>query len=484
MESQVPVSLLKPHPKNKEYFSEPSPEKREEIKRSVAAHGIRDPLKVAPDFTVIAGHLRLEIAKELGLEKVPVEIVDGDPLYLEYLLVADNEERRTCEDPIKKAKRAEFLKRYWGLREGSANPKGTSVCREAQSEPDDRKTLADVAEAIGEDLATTKRLLKLNDLIPPLQELVSRGKLGRIAAYSLAFLPEEEQERLLEVLGESGVCGLSAAQAREIRKALEEERERAEAAEKRLAALERELAAARAGSAEAERLRAELEALRRENEELKARRPEIVERVVEKTVEIPVEKEIIRPDPATLAQLEAARKEIARLSGEVEMLQNRLAVLAADGERARAKAANLERERDELRQRIETMKRQIDKLAKGAPIPEVPLKREIDKAATLAAEMAVILDGVVRRPDKIKELAQMARRAPSTASADPVEEAAAACAELAAAVTVQQAGLTFSMAAKAITEFLEALRSAKEDSPRLRVVKKSGDLLPLQQQPA
>lgn len=35
------------------------------------------------------------------------------------------------------------------------------------------KTLTDVAEAIGEDYKTTQRLLKLNDLIPELQQLFS-----------------------------------------------------------------------------------------------------------------------------------------------------------------------------------------------------------------------------------------------------------------------------------------------------------------------
>jgi ParB family chromosome partitioning protein len=47
--SFVSVDLLKSHPKNAEYFSPATPEKREEIRRSILAQGIRDPLKVAPD---------------------------------------------------------------------------------------------------------------------------------------------------------------------------------------------------------------------------------------------------------------------------------------------------------------------------------------------------------------------------------------------------------------------------------------------------
>jgi ParB family chromosome partitioning protein len=79
------------------------------------------------------------------------------------------------------------------------------------------KTLQDVAKAIGEDERTTKRLLKLNDLIEPLQKLVSVQKLSQTAAHSLAFLPPEEQESLLDALGSSGVCGLSIKDAQKLR---------------------------------------------------------------------------------------------------------------------------------------------------------------------------------------------------------------------------------------------------------------------------
>jgi ParB family chromosome partitioning protein len=224
-----------------EYFSEPAPEEYEALKKSIALEGVRDPLKVTPDYTVVAGHVRLEIAKELGLEKVPVQIIDGDPKYLEYLLIADNEERRVCQNPIKKAKRAEFLKRYWGVRQGSANPKGTAVPRQVENLPDDKKTLSNVAEAIGESLFSTKQLLKLNDLIPFLQELVSQGKFSQTAAHSLAFLPPEEQKQLLEALGESGVCGLSVKEAQELRRQVEAARKERDAlAEKLAEAQERE----------------------------------------------------------------------------------------------------------------------------------------------------------------------------------------------------------------------------------------------------
>jgi len=344
--SLVPVGMLKPHPKNSEYFSDPTPEKYEEIKRSIEAGGMRDPLRVTPDYTVITGHVRLKIAQELGLTHVPVEIWDVDPETAEYLMIADNEERRYCQDPVRKAKRAEFLRRYWGVREGAGRPKKlvqNALINSGSDASISRKTLADLAEGIGESVDTVKRLLKLNDLIPPLQGLVSRGKLAQTAAYSLAFLPPEEQRRLLDVLGESGVCGLSVQEAQELRRQLDAERKRVADVEARARDLERQLAQAQEGSREAELLRAELARLREENERLKARGPEVVEKVVERVV--------VRPDPVQEA-------EVARLREEVERLQVRLA--EAEAKRSSGDAEDLERQLAEKREELLTLQAQIN----------------------------------------------------------------------------------------------------------------------------
>jgi ParB family chromosome partitioning protein len=329
--------MLKRHPKNSEYFSDPAPEKYEEIKRSIEAEGIRDPLKVTPDYTVISGHVRLKIAQELGLTHVPVEIWDVDPEKAEYLMIADNEERRYCQDPVKKAKRAEFLKRYWGVRQGK---KRQNVVESSG------KTIADIAEAVGEDERTVQRLIRLNDLIPPLQDLVSRGRLGQTAAYSLAFLPPEEQRRLLDVLGESGVCGLSVQEAQELRRQLDAERKRSADVEARLRDLERQLAQAQEGAREAESLRAELARLREENEQLKARGSEVVEKIVERVV--------VRPDPAQEA-------EIARLREEVARLQACLAEAERD-RRGEGELREIERQLEEKREELRRLESELSVL--------------------------------------------------------------------------------------------------------------------------
>jgi ParB family chromosome partitioning protein len=444
----VSISLLKPHPKNGEYFSAPSPEEREAIKRSIETQGIRDPLKVLPDYTVIAGHVRLEIAKELGIEKVPVEVWDVPPEEAEYLLVADNEERRVCNDPIKKAKRAEFLKRYWGIQKGRPE-------KMDQNDPF-FKSIDDIAKAIGESRGSLKRLLKLNDLIPEFQQLVSQGKLSQIAAYSLAFLPPGEQRQLFDILGETGICGLSVKEAQDLRREIEAERKRAEELARRLAESEKALAAAKEGSAEAARLKAEIDALRKENEELKSQQPEVVEKIVEKVV--------YKPDPALEAKLHAAREEAGKLKAALEetLLSN---------ESYRTEIKNLNRKKEMLERELQILAQSNKRLQEWKEaVPSIPLKPEFDKVVTLGTDLMLVLEKIVNRPDDIRKFAAAFKTAGVVTQSGLYAEAAAIVSGVDVTLTT---GLVISvlkhLAADAI-KVAEELEASISTAPRLRVV--------------
>jgi ParB family chromosome partitioning protein len=119
--------------------------------------------------------------------------MDVDEWEAEYLLIAENVERRgeAETDPIKKARIAQFLKEYWGVRDGSAGKRSLEAQNGLQN-----KTLKDIAETLDESVTSTKRLIKLNDLIPELQQLVSDGKLGTTAGEQLAYLTEDAQREL------------------------------------------------------------------------------------------------------------------------------------------------------------------------------------------------------------------------------------------------------------------------------------------------
>jgi ParB family chromosome partitioning protein len=195
---QIPIEKLKCHSKNEEYYSSLSEEKYEQIKHSIKENGIRDPLKVLPDYTIIAGHQRFRIAQELELTEVPVVIMDISPEEAEYLLIADNDERRQGDnDPIKKAKRAKFLQEYWGIRRGGD--------RKSVPQNEELKTNEDVAKAVGTNAKNLDRLLRLNNLIPEFQELTSNKKLGTTHAGELARLNPENQKNILGEIGAENI---------------------------------------------------------------------------------------------------------------------------------------------------------------------------------------------------------------------------------------------------------------------------------------
>ena len=220
----VKLCEIVPNPLNEQYFARHAPEEYETLKRSIAANGIRDPLKLRKTkdgYVLLGGQTRFAIAKELGMEEVKADIYKNISDHeAEYLLIADNDERRHGDDPIKQMKRAVFLKEYWGVREGKANPKGTVIPRQGQNGPDDGKTLSDVAQAIGESERTTKRLLKLNDLAPEWQALVSAGKLGVTVAEQLAYFPPDVQSEFYNTVREA-ILEMNLTQIKDVRARVE-----------------------------------------------------------------------------------------------------------------------------------------------------------------------------------------------------------------------------------------------------------------------
>jgi ParB-like chromosome segregation protein Spo0J len=70
--SYVNPKELKPNPLNATFFQSNNAD-MEKLKADIQARGVLVPLVVKKDGTVLAGHTRLALAKELGLQSVPVQ---------------------------------------------------------------------------------------------------------------------------------------------------------------------------------------------------------------------------------------------------------------------------------------------------------------------------------------------------------------------------------------------------------------------------
>jgi site-specific DNA-methyltransferase (adenine-specific) len=73
----IEVSKLKEYEFNKDFFDDLNKGDYNALKKDIEKNGIKTELHVLPDYTVICGHQRLLVAKELGLKEVPVKIVNG-----------------------------------------------------------------------------------------------------------------------------------------------------------------------------------------------------------------------------------------------------------------------------------------------------------------------------------------------------------------------------------------------------------------------
>ena len=213
------VEELREHPLNRMLNSPLGSMEAALLEKSIDEMGIQEPLWVTGENVIISGHERWKIAARKGMENVPVRVIESaTEEELLYLLVMANDARRGDEkDPMRKARKIKVLYDYWGITVG--RPK-------SGQDDHNRKTRRDVANLVGEGERTARRLLRLLDLIPELQELVSRGVIGVVAGNELAALSEKEQRHLYDAITRFNVKEVRSQEIQAIRSELEYIRER------------------------------------------------------------------------------------------------------------------------------------------------------------------------------------------------------------------------------------------------------------------
>lgn len=84
---------LEPHPKNEDIYGDE--ELPADFVNSIRENGVREPIVVTPDGTVISGHRRRAAAVDIGLDEVPVVEREFEDEYEEWEAIIDyNRQRR------------------------------------------------------------------------------------------------------------------------------------------------------------------------------------------------------------------------------------------------------------------------------------------------------------------------------------------------------------------------------------------------------
>ena len=208
--TELPVDLLVPfteHP-----FRPYSGEQLWELVRSIEENGVLTPILVRPAkdgqrYEIISGHNRVNAARRAGLNMIPATVRELDDDAATLAMVESNLRQREQLLPSEKAfaykMKLEAIKHQG---------KQTSRHDVGKSESADY-----IGEGTGDSGRTVQRYIRLTYLIAPFLNMVDENRMAMRPAVELSYLPQDDQELLLDVMTAAD-CTPSLSQAIRLRK--------------------------------------------------------------------------------------------------------------------------------------------------------------------------------------------------------------------------------------------------------------------------
>lgn len=223
---ELPLDQLFPFPNHP--FQVRDDEEMKRMVESVKEYGVLMPLIARPrpegGYEIVAGHRRKRACELAGIGTIPVLVREMDDDTAVIRMVDTNCQRENVS-AIEKAKaykmKLEAIKRKAG-RPSKEN------CTQVGHNFFEQRSVQKVAEDANESKSQIQRFIRLNELIPPLQELVEANRLKFNPAVELSYLAPEEQQQFFEYI-QSEECTPSLSQAQQLKaaskeKTLDEER--------------------------------------------------------------------------------------------------------------------------------------------------------------------------------------------------------------------------------------------------------------------
>ena len=176
-------------------------DKMAEMVESVQEHGVITPILVRPakggdGYEIISGHNRVEACRIAGIETIPATIRDLDDDTAIILMVDSNLKQREKLLPSEKAKaykmKLEAIKRQGARSDLTSSQVGMKLNHE--------QSLDVIGKEAGDSRNTVHRYIRLNSLIPALQEAVDEGRLAFNPAVEVSYLDEADQEIVQEIM--------------------------------------------------------------------------------------------------------------------------------------------------------------------------------------------------------------------------------------------------------------------------------------------
>ncbi|MCR5323380.1 MAG: ParB/RepB/Spo0J family partition protein [Lachnospiraceae bacterium] len=194
-------------------------ERLNDMVESIKEHGILNPVivrKMHYGYEMLSGHNRQNAAKLAGLKQIPAFVKDNLPDEEAYVYVIEtNLMQRSFTDLSISEKAAVLAERYDRVLyqrkrdEIVAELKALEGSSDTETEKGghdvhlskNRDNLGDEYGLSGRHVA---RLMRVNQCLPEIKEMLDQGKMQLTAAVQLSYLPEQGQRMALEVSEKSG----------------------------------------------------------------------------------------------------------------------------------------------------------------------------------------------------------------------------------------------------------------------------------------
>jgi hypothetical protein len=186
------IKDLKRHPRQAELFPDLDFHLLRDLAQDIADRGLKEPLEILPDGTIVCGHQRARAAKFLGWEEIDVWVND------ELAAQGDQAvEQRLIEDNLvgRKLDRLDRVRCYRRLHD---------MAPQTLDGPRRSHQLGRLRDVIGDRLGmsgrTLERYLRVLDAPREVQEAFSAGRVSLVNASKVAGLPQKVQSQLAEDL--------------------------------------------------------------------------------------------------------------------------------------------------------------------------------------------------------------------------------------------------------------------------------------------
>ena len=191
---QIPLSEIRPfknHP-----FKVTDDELMQQTIDSIMQVGVLNPaiIRPAPEggYEMVAGHRRLHAADLAGLKTIPAIVRNLDDDEAVILMVDSNLQRETIS-PMERAQaykmKLEALKHQGKRRDLTSSQVGTKL-----------RTDEIIAQQTGSSRNQVQRFVRLNELVPEIQEKVDSKEIAFSPAVELSYLTHDEQKQFLDAM--------------------------------------------------------------------------------------------------------------------------------------------------------------------------------------------------------------------------------------------------------------------------------------------